>query len=192
MAAAFLLLPVVYVHGAEGGEEPTLFTGDLGNILWSLVTFLVVLVVLGKFAWGPILSALKKREDFIRDSLEQAKNDRDEAELRLKEYAEKLEAARGEATGIVEEGRRDADVVKRKIEEDARGEAAAMLERAKREITIAKDTAVKDLCGLSAKLATEVASRIIRRELDAAEHERLIAESIEELQAVDGNGRGQS
>lgn len=192
LAAAFLLLPVVYVHGSEGGEEPTLFTGDLGNILWSLLTFLAVLVVLGKFAWGPILGALKKREDFIRDSLEQAKKDRDEAELRLKEYAEKLEAARGEATEIVEEGRRDADVVKRKIEEDARGEAAAMLERAKREITIAKDTAVKDLYGLSAKLATEVASRMIRRELNAAEHERLIAESIEELQAVDGNGRGQS
>ena len=178
--------------GSEGGEQPSLFTGDLGNILWSLVTFIAVLAVLGKFAWKPILGALKKREDFIRDSLEQAKRDRQESEARLKEYTDKLAEARAEATAIVDEGRRDAEVVKRRIEEDARGEAAATLERAKREIGVATDTAVKELYSLSAKLATDVASRVIRKELDPKEHERLIADSIEELQELGGNGRDRS
>ncbi len=174
--------------GSEGGsEQPTLFTGDVGNILWSLVTFVAVLVVLGKFAWKPILGALQKREDFIRDSLAQAKQDREDAERRLKEYTEKVLAARAEATAIVDEGRRDAEVVKRRIEDEAKSEAKAILERGKREIAIATDTAVKELYTLGAKLATEVAGRILRKELNPREHERLIAESIDELQEVAGS-----
>lgn len=166
---------------SEGGEQPNLFTGDLGNVFWSLATFLVVLGVLGKFAWKPILGALQKREDFIRDSLAHAKRDREESERKLKEYTDKLVTARAEATAIVEEGRRDAEALKRKLEEDAKAEAKAILDRSRREIQIATDTAVKELYSLSAKLATDVAGKIIRKELNAKEHERLIAESIEEL-----------
>jgi F-type H+-transporting ATPase subunit b len=188
-ACGAVLLVVAPALGSEGAEGPSLFTGDLGNILWSLLTFAAVLVVLGKFAWGPILNALQKREDFIRDSLAQAKKDREAAQAELAKHAERLDAARAEASGIVEEGRRDAEVLHRKIEADARREAEEMLARAKREIGVATDTAVKHLYTLSADLATNVASRIIRKEIDAKEHERLIAESIEELQAVGGNGR---
>jgi len=175
------ILPWAPALGSEDGEKPTLFTGDLGNIVWSLLTFVVVLLVLGRFAWRPLLGALQKREDFIRDSLQKAKEDREAAEVRLKEYADKLSTARAEATAIVEEGRRDAEVVKRQVEEHARAEAAAMIERGKREIAIATDTAVKELYTLSARLATDVASRVIRKEVDAKQHERLLRESIDEL-----------
>ena len=180
------------VMAAEGADSLSLFTGDLGNIFWSLLTFLLVLVVLGKFAWQPILGALQKREDFIRDSLQQAKKDREEAQALLKQYADKIDAARAEATAIVEEGRRDAGAVKVKIEDAAKAEAKAMIERAKREIGLATDTAVKELYTLSANLATGVASRIIGKELSAADHERLISESIAELSSAAGNGRSTS
>jgi F-type H+-transporting ATPase subunit b len=183
---ALALLPSAAL-GSESGEQPSLFTGDLGNIIWSMLTFVAVLLVLGKFAWRPILNALQKREDFIKDSLAQAKKDREEAEARLREYTERLEDARTEATAIVDEARRDAEVVKRKIDEDARAEATATLDRAKREIAVATDTAVKELYALSAKLATDVAARVIRKELDPKEHERLIAESLDELQKVERN-----
>ena len=185
-----LLLIAAPALASEGSEQPTLFTGDLGNIIWSLITFVAVLVVLGKFAWGPILRALQKREDFIRDSLEQAKQDREQAEARLAEYTEKLNAARTEGTAIVQEARRDAEEVKRRIEEDAKAEGARMIERAKREIGLATDTAIKELYSLTAQLSTDVASRIIRKELNAKEHERLISESIEELRATARNGNG--
>lgn len=188
-ALGILLLTVSQASAAENGEHPTLFTGDLGNIIWSLLTFVVVLAVLGKFAWGPILRALQKREDFIRNSLDQAKKDRQDAQARLGEYTEKLDAARAEGTAIVQEARRGAEEVKRKIEEDARAEGAAMVERAKREIGVATDTAIKELYSVTARLSTDVASRIIRKELDPKEHQRLIAESIEELQMLSHNGR---
>lgn len=177
--------------GSETGDGPSLFTGDLGNIIWSLITFVVVLVVLGKFAWGPVLAALQKREDFIRSSLEQAKKEREDAEARFKEYEQKLATAKEEATAIVEEGRRDAEVVKRKIEQDAKESADAMVARAKREIGIATDTAIKELYDVTGKLATDVASRIIKKELSAQDHERLIADSIREFGAAGGNGHGE-
>jgi F-type H+-transporting ATPase subunit b len=187
VAVGVLFGTTASLFASEGGDQPTLFTGDLGNILWSLLTFFVVLVVLGKFAWRPILSALQKREDFIRDSLAHAKHDRDEAERRLKEYSDKIVAARSEATAIVEEGRRDAEVVKRRLEEESKAEAKANLERAKREIVIATDTAIKELYTLSGKLATELAGRILRKELNPHEHERLITESINELQEIEAS-----
>ncbi|MGD2108331.1 MAG: F0F1 ATP synthase subunit B [Phycisphaerae bacterium] len=190
-AVVFLGACSTWASASEGASEggPSLFTGDLGNIFWTLLTFTAVLFVLGKFAWGPILGALQKREDFIRDSLQKAKEDREQAELRLKEYAEKLDAARAEASAIVDEGRRDAEELRKKLEAKAKDEADTILERAKREISIATDTAVKELYTLSARLATDVASRVIRKELDPKEHERLVAESIEELKKVNGKSK---
>ncbi len=173
----------------DHGPKYELLTIDGLTALWTIVVFVVLLVVVRAAAWNPIQKVLTEREKFITDSLQQAKKDREEAEARLKEYGEKLEAARAEASAIVAEARRDAEVVKHKIEDDGKEEAAATLQRAKREIAVATDTAVKQLYTLSADLATNVASRIIRKELDPKEHERLIAESIAELEAAGGNGR---
>jgi F-type H+-transporting ATPase subunit b len=166
-------------HG--GGGESNLFAGDVGNAIWTLVIFLAVLFVLGKYAWGPILSALQGRENFIRESLERAKHEREAAEALLSEYEQRLANSRAEATAIVDEGRRDAEAVRHRIEEEARREGERMIERARREIQIATDTATKELYTLAARLATEMAERVLGRELTAADHERLIAEAIEGL-----------
>ena len=168
----------------EGGAD--IFSGDVGNAVWTLVIFGLVVFVLGKFAWGPILNTLQTRESFIREALEKAKHDREAAEERLKEYEARLAASRAEATAIVEEGRRDAEVVKRRIEATAKEEADKMIERAKREIHIATDTATKELYTLSAKLATQLAARVIGRELTPQDHQRLISEAID---GIDGAGR---
>ena len=172
---------------AGGGGENNIFAGDFGNVLWTLLIFFLVLVVLRKYAWGPLLDSLKAREDFIRESLETAKKDRDEAEVRLREYDDKLTEARAEATAIVEEGRRDAEVLRQRIEQEAKSESEKMIERAKREIGIAKETAVKELYTLSGTLATDIAVRIVRREIKPEEHERLIEESISELEQAGPN-----
>jgi len=165
-------------HGGEHEAANNPFAGDIGNALWTLVIFGLVVVVLGKFAWGPLLRGLQAREEFIRESLEKARIERETAEIRLREYEERLATARAEATAIVEEGRRDADAVKRRIEEDAKREADKAIERAKREIQIATDTATKELYTLSARLATDLAAKVIGRELNPRDHERLIAEAI--------------
>ena len=178
-----LAASMAYAAGDAGehGASPGLFTGDVGNIVWTLITFIAVIVVLGRFAWGPILRGLQSREDFIRTSLADADAANRKAKELLEQYTAKLDEARADATAIVEEGRRDAEVVKRTIEEEGRKQSDAMIARAKREIDIARDAAVRDLYDLGGKLATEVAGRIIRKELNPADHEQLIKESIAEL-----------
>lgn len=166
-------------HGGEAHAEPSLFAGDIGNVFWTVLIFALVLFILSKYAWGPLLGNLQAREGFIRESLEKAKREREEAEARLREYEERLATARVEASAIVEEGRRDADAVRRQIEASAKEESAKMIERARREIQIATDTATKELYTLSAKLATQMAERAIGRELTSQDHERLISEGIQ-------------
>jgi F-type H+-transporting ATPase subunit b len=172
--------------GAEGGGGNP-FSGDIGNALWTLVIFGGVLWVLGKFAWGPLLQGLQKREAFIREALEDARRQRDELEARLKEYERRIAEARNEATEIVEEGKRDAEAVKQRIQDEARKEADQIIERARREISIASETAIKDIYARAAVLATEAATRIIRKELKAEDQERLIAEAIESLDQLQAN-----
>jgi F-type H+-transporting ATPase subunit b len=184
-----LAAPAWAAEAAEHAEANSPFAGNIGNALWTLVVFGLVVLVLGKFAWGPILAVLQKREDFIRQSLETARREREEAEARLKEYVDKLNAARAEATAIVEEGRRDAEATKRRIEEEARAEAQKIVARGKREIEIATETAIGEIYRVAARLSTEAASRILEREIKPADHERLIAQSIEELARAPRPGR---
>ena len=172
---------------AAGGGESNLFAGDLGNAVWTLAIFLLVVFVLGKFAWGPLLAGLQSREQFIRDSLAQAKAENEKATALAAEYEQKVHDAKAQATAIVEEGRRDAEVVKQQIEDQARDEADKMIKRAKREIEIAQQTAVREIYVTSAQLATDLAGRIIGREIKAEDHERLIAESIESIDQMGSN-----
>jgi F-type H+-transporting ATPase subunit b len=176
---AFAMAAETAEAAAEG--QNNLFAGDIGNVVWTLLIFGLVLFVLGRYAWGPILKALQSREDFIRQSLEKAQADRLESEARLQEYLDKINQARAEATAIVEEGRRDAEAVKHRIEVEARSEAEKVVARGKHEIELATQTAVKELYTTAAKLATDLAGRILAREIKPQDHERLIAQAIDEL-----------
>ncbi|NOT02600.1 MAG: F0F1 ATP synthase subunit B [Phycisphaerales bacterium] len=169
-------------HDVAGhGPKYELLTVDGGTAVWTIVIFLILLVVLRAAAWKPIQKVLVEREKFIADSLAQAKHEREEAKGLLVKYQGQLDQARQAASGIVDEGRRDAEVVRGRIEREAREEAERMLARAKRDIEIARDTAVSDLYKVAASLATDVAGRIIRKEMSAVDHEALVKESIEEL-----------
>lgn len=170
-------------HG--GGWNP--LQGDFGNFFWTVVVLLVVFWVLSKYAWGPVLSGLQGREEFIRRSLDQARGERDEAHRLLGEYEAKLASAREEIDAMIEEARRDAAALREREETASKAEAKQILDRARREIELARDTAVADLYQRATDLATLAAGRILERELQPADHERLIAESIA---AVEESARG--
>lgn len=175
-------------HGGGGTISP--FAGDVGSALWTLIVFGVLIWVLGKYAWTPILQGIQGREKFIRDALAEAKTQRDEAEARLREYEAKLAAARDEVDAIMDEARRDAEAVRLREEQRAREEAEKTIARARREIEIAADTAVKDLYARAARLATAAASAVLRREIRPEDHERLVSESIAALDRLEGGDRG--
>lgn len=180
LAGLSLIVPA-RTFGSEGEEALSPFAGDFGVALWTLVIFLLVVWVLGKFAWGPVLGALQGREEFIRQSLIDAKRERQEAEAHLEEVEERLSKARSEASEIVDQGQQAASRLKSELEESARQEADALVARARQEIDLAREAAVKDLYSQGTDLVIELAERVVRRELSAADHERLIAEAVDEL-----------
>jgi len=185
--AAMSHLSVAAGMASEEIGEFSLFAGDLGNAFWTLLIFVLVIVVLGKFAWTPLLNSLQRREEFIRASLEEAKNDREAAQARLEEYERKLTEARTEASGIIDQAKSEAESLRARLEQQARDESESMLDRAKREIDIAKQAAVKELYTTSAELATGIAGKILDRELSPDDHDRLIRDSIGEIENLEEN-----
>ncbi len=179
-----LLMPALpALAGEAGAAKPGLMDVDPASAIVAIAVFVVLLVVLGKFAWGPILKGLKEREDTIRKAVDDAKAASDRAQAVVQEYEARMAHAAEEAKAILEEAKRDAQALKAQIEASARSEAEAAKQRAVKEIDQARlaawDTLVRD----AAQLATEAASRIVHKSLDAAGHERLVADVVGQVQA---------
>ncbi len=165
---------------AEGGISP--FAGNVGNAIWTLGIFLLVLVVLGKFAWGPILALLQEREQFIHKSLADAKHDRDEAQAQLKAYTAQLQAARMEAGKIVEEARRDSEKLREELRQRAKSEADTIIQNAERQIGLQTERAIQQIKREAVDLSVEIASKIIQRNLSREDNERLIDEALKQVE----------
>lgn len=168
-------------EGGHAEHKAELLHWDIGEALWSISVFLILLVILRVAAWKPILAGLNHREKFISDSLATAKHEREAAERMMVEYKAKVEKAHQEATAIVEEGRRDADETRKRIHAEAKTEAEAIVARAKKDIELARDAAVKSLHDQSIALATTAAGKLIRRELTPSDQQALLNESLAEL-----------
>ncbi len=168
----------------EQQPKPALLQYDPGATIWSIIVFVTLLLLLRASAWKPILRVLKQREEFIRKSIEDARQERLEAQRLLAEYQARLDRAREEASAIVAEGRRDAEVEARRIQEQARRQSEEILDRARREIQLAADTARKELHDQACELAVEVAARIISKTLSPADHRELVAESLKLIEAA--------
>jgi F-type H+-transporting ATPase subunit b len=170
------------IAAAEGGQgRISLFAGDFGNAFWTLLIFLLLLGVLTKWVWPQILNGLQHRERFIRESLTSAKTEREEAQKLLDKHAEMIKEAQRRATAIVDEGRRDAEEVKKRVVAESKAEGDKAIARAKREIELARDDAVKQLHDQAVMLATNIAGKIVERELTPSDHKRLVDEALAEL-----------
>ena len=183
LIVTFLALTALPIHAAEEARALSPFAGDLGNALWTLVIFVIVVVVLGKFAWGPILGLLQQREEFIHHSLAEAKRDRDEAEARLKEYTAKLQSAHAEAAALIEEARRDAERLREEIRQKARAEADRAVANAQRQIQLETSRALEQLRHETVDLSIMIASKILQRNVSKADNERLIDDAIKQVES---------
>ena len=159
---------------AEGGSAPNIMNVDPGLMLWTVVTFVLLLVVLRLTAWKPLMGALEAREQRIRGTIEDADRVKGEADELIARYQNMLNEAKSEAQAIIDEGKADALKVKQTIVDETRREAEASKERAKREIALATDEARKQLWAETSKLSTLLAGKILQRNLNEADQQRLI------------------
>lgn len=182
--AVILASSAIPLYAQEhGGEGATLspFAGNVGNAIWTLAIFLIVVILLGKFAWGPVLSLLQQREKFIHDSLAEARRDRDEAAAALKEYTEKLHAATREADAMIARGRDDAERFREEIKQKARAEADTIMRNAERQIQQETNKALQQIRQEAVDLSVMIASKLIKRNITKEDNERLIDDALAQL-----------
>jgi F-type H+-transporting ATPase subunit b len=167
-------------------KAPSLILPATNEIIWGGLAFVVLLLVMWKYALPPVRNMMKQREDRIRDDLERAEQARTEAEGELANYRRQVADARNEAAGIVEEARQSADEVKRQIQSQAESDAAEVRARAQEDIRLAADRAQADLQGRVAELSIELAEKIVERNLDRDTQLALVESYIGQV----GNGNG--
>ena len=178
VAASLVALPTL----ASGGEGGSLVDPNPGTIFWTIVTFVFLLILLGRFAWKPLLGAIEAREKSIRDDLEQAASGRSEVESLVAEQRELLTSARRERAEAVEQGKRDAERMKAEILEEARQQREQVLKDTQAQVQAGLRKAQTDLRGTAVNLAILGAEKLLSVKLDDTAQRRLVEEHLADLE----------
>lgn len=183
MGLTLMTVNTVCLGAAEeaGEAHPSVFGGTIWTSIWTLVIFILLIAVLGKFAWKPLLHALKNREDRIRNDLQTAKDERQAAEKLLADYKQQLAKAQAEAQELIKKSAAEAEHAKEQILAHGQEQARHAVEQAKQQIEQAKNQTIKELYAKSAELAGELAAKILQREVNSEDHRVLIQQGLDEL-----------
>ena len=169
-------LPIVPVIAAGGIADI-----NPGLTLWTGITFIVLLLVLRKFAWGPIVSMLDERERTIRDAIEQAKKERLEAERLLADQKESLSRAQREAADLAKRSQADMEALRVDLTAKARKEADDLVAGARIQIQEEKAKAMTEIRAVAADLAVAGAKRLIELNMDEQKQRALVEEYLSQL-----------
>lgn len=156
---------------------------DPGLYIWTIVTFLILLALLARFAWRPLLDALEQRQEVIRKSLDDAREARQQLEQVKTEAARLLSDARVEAGELVSRTRSDVARFADEMKQKARADADALVQRAQREIDMQTARAMQTIRAEAVDLSVAIASKILRRNISKEDNERLIDDTLAEMQS---------
>ena len=162
----------IAVAQEEGGAN--LLTPNGGLMFWTIVIFVLLMVILSRFAFKPMLAAVEAREKKLQADLDEARRDREEAQRVLAEHRAQLEAARGEAQKMIADGRSTAEKLRNDLLEQTKGQQQVMLDRARREIETEKNNAIASLRREAVDLAIAGAGKVIERNLDSDANRKLV------------------
>jgi F-type H+-transporting ATPase subunit b len=163
----------------EGGGS--LIDVNPGLIFWTVITFIALLLILKKFAWKPILSALNQREAAIKESLEKAEKAKEEAQRILEENQASLLEAEKESQKIIEQSRLYAEKLKEQMIKDSRQQAQKIIEDATSELERKKDEAFNELRNQIAEIAIKAAEKILSESIDKNSQAKLVDKYLNEI-----------
>ena len=156
---------------------------DPGLFIWTIVTFLVLLALLAKFAWTPLLQALETRQNAIRKSLDDAQQAKVELERLNVESGHIIQRARVDAEAIISQSRVDGDRLREEIRSKARTEADHIVKNAERQIQLETSRALEQIRREAVDLSVMIASKIIQRNLSKEDNERLIDQALKQVES---------
>lgn len=152
-----------------------------GDALYTLFTFIILLLLLRKFAWGPIMAMMKQREEHIANEIDTAERNRKEAEKYLEQQKAEVQKAREEAQAIIENAKKLSEKQGEEIVAKAKEEAERVKNTALAEIQREKEQAVTALREQVASLSVLIATKVIEKELDEKAQEKLIQDYLKEV-----------
>jgi F-type H+-transporting ATPase subunit b len=155
---------------------------DPGLFIWTIATFLVLLTLLAKFAWGPLLAALEARQALIRKSLDDALQAKQDLERLNVEAAQIIQRARVDADAIISESRSDGDRLREELKQKARAEADHIVKSAGRQIQLETSRALQQIRHEAVDLSVMIATKILKRNLSKEDNERLIDDALKQLE----------
>jgi F-type H+-transporting ATPase subunit b len=155
---------------------------DPGLFIWTILTFLVLLTLLAKFAWGPLLKALDRRQETIRTSLDDAERAKQDLARLHEESAQIIRTARAEAEAVITQSRSDADRLREEMRQKARTEANGIVRNAERQIEMQTDRALQQIRQEAVDLSVLIASKLLQRNLSTEDHEKLIDEALKQAE----------
>src|SRR5258705_10253786 len=157
---------------------------DPGLYIWTILTFLILLGLLAKFAWRPLLEALEKRAQSIRQALDDARQAKVELERLHGESAKLLAQARVEASDIIARSRTDAERFREELKEKARAEATGLMRNAERQIEMETTRALQQIRQEAIDISIDIASKLLQRNVSKEDNERLIEETFKQLETT--------
>ena len=163
----------------EGGWMEKWLSFDPGLFMWTIVTFFIVLAILKWKAWGPLIEALDKREEDIRNALSSAEKAREEADKVAEDYEKMIRKAQAEAQNIVAESKAAGERVREEIKVTAEKEAGDILEKAQKQIQSEKANAIQEIRSTVVEFSLQAASKVIEKNLDSEDNRRLIKETVD-------------
>jgi F-type H+-transporting ATPase subunit b len=155
---------------------------DPGLFIWTILTFLVLLALLAKFAWRPLLQALESRQNAIKKSLDDADLAKQELARLQQESAKIIEQARVEADMILTRTRSDAERLREDLKAKAKEEADSMLRNAEQQIHLQTRQALQQIRHEVADIGVTIASKLLERNLDKEDNDRLIRETLQQIE----------
>lgn len=172
------VLAIILQEAEAAQEQPGLFDLNLGVSFWTIVIFLLLLWALAKFAFPAILGYAQAREDRIRELMESAQRDRDEAQRLLEEQKRQLASTRDEASRIIAEAKQAAESVRQEVVEKAHVEQQEMLERARDEIEREREKAVDAIRMEAVDLAIAAAGQLLGQKVHGEADRRFVQDVI--------------
>ena len=156
---------------------------DPGLYIWTIATFLILLWLLAKFAWRPLLAALEQRQDTIRKSLDDAQQAKQELERLHVESRKILTEARVQAEQIVSQTRTDASRLRDELKQKAQSEAAGVIKNAERQIEMETARAIQQIRNEAVDISIAIASKVLERNVTREDNERLIEETFKQIES---------
>jgi F-type H+-transporting ATPase subunit b len=167
-------LPAIASEGTPAAEQQNLFSGNIADALWTVISFFLLLAVLLKFAWKPILNSLKARQEHIEQEIKSAENTRKQAENLIEEYKQRGHKIIEDATAAAQQSQRE-------LIEETRKETQLIKLRAQDDVRHAMIAASEHLWNEAADMMLSLGNEVLGRTITAQDNERLIREAIEKI-----------